>query len=192
MPEKYVDQVLVRQVLLWPRYWVADKGPVWLDSYQYLNNGAFSWRVGRWLVPEIREDGRKFVKIFNPGTKRVTVPVARLVALAWIGDPPINKPWALHKNSDASNDHYTNLYWGDKIDNAKDRVDIGNANLGPKAEKHYLSYLSPEQVVEIYKRVHLGESLTSLATEFHTTIHTVYDIKHQKTWASVTKEVSSQ
>lgn len=51
--------------------------------------------------------------------------VHRLVALAYLGDPPIDKPLALHKDGNKLNCHFSNIYWGDKSENGYDTVKHG-------------------------------------------------------------------
>lgn len=56
-----------------------------------------------------------------------TVKIHRLVALTYLGEPPIDKPLALHKDGNKLNCDVSNLYWGDKSENGYDCVEHGNS-----------------------------------------------------------------
>lgn len=73
-------------------------------------------------VKVLRDVDEKFV------TKRVHV----LVALAFHGKHPKNKPWALHSNDKKHDNRPQNVYWGCPELNAKDmkRNGISTAKLG--------------------------------------------------------------
>lgn len=43
-----------------------------------------------------------------------------LVCLAWHGEPPVGKTYALHRDGDPANFHPSNLYWGSAKDNSED------------------------------------------------------------------------
>src|SRR5699024_277444 len=51
--------------------------------------------------------------------------VHRLVAKAFLGDSPPNKTHVLHKDDIKTNNHVSNLYWGDDADNMRDMIKNG-------------------------------------------------------------------
>lgn len=78
--------------------------------------GAYSGRV----LATKNHQGYKFLSIFPDGGKQKTVGVHRLVALAFHGTPPEDKPCACHKDSNRKNNRADNLYWGSYLDNSAD------------------------------------------------------------------------
>lgn len=62
------------------------------------------------------------IKLFNNGIVK-TISIHRLVALTYLGDPPIDKPLALHKDGNKFNCDVSNLYWGNKSENGYDSVE---------------------------------------------------------------------
>jgi hypothetical protein len=77
--------------------------------------------------------GHLSVTLYSDDGDQWRVGVHRLVALAFIGLPPRDKPLACHKNGRPWENVATNLYWGDHIENAAD------------ARNHRLSAPNPHQ-----------------------------------------------
>lgn len=50
--------------------------------------------------------------------------------------------------------------------------------------------LSPENVIDIKKKIINGYSISSIAKEFHVTIHCIYRIKHLDNWAYIAPELN--
>ena len=122
MPEKKVCGIVLRQVFSFERYWIScDGNYLWADPLTVPVKHYTRSLPGTWVNISLTKKHRKAVRI----TGKAKIPVARLVALAWIGEPPKDKPWVLHRDDNCTNDHYTNLYWGDRDDNAKDRQRLG-------------------------------------------------------------------
>ncbi|WP_051233125.1 HNH endonuclease [Pseudonocardia asaccharolytica] len=55
-----------------------------------------------------------------------TAKVHRLVLLAFVGEPPDDKPNALHRDDDPANNCVENLYWGTRSENTDDSVRNGS------------------------------------------------------------------
>jgi hypothetical protein len=60
----------------------------------------------------------------------VNVRVHRLVCLTFHGEPPPNKPLALHKNGIKTDNRMSNLYWGDQEENIADMRAMGQKSGG--------------------------------------------------------------
>lgn len=52
--------------------------------------------------------------------------VSRLVLAAFVGSAPDDKPFALHRNGDPTDNWIGNLYWGTPKENMEDKVRHGN------------------------------------------------------------------
>lgn len=93
-------------------------------------------------------------------------PVHRLVARAFLGEPPKGKQLVLHKNGTRQDNRAKNLYYGDHFDNARD------------ARKHHQHKhkLNLRQVEQLRKRRAAGEKGRALAAEFGVSEQYVCDI----------------
>lgn len=111
--ERPVD---AREIPGYPGYWVTPDARLWNDKTKKCHSGSSDGRY--WRVWVIENGQRKKVKLH------------RLVCLAFHGLPPEGKPWALHKDDDKSNNHESNLRWGNQIDNVRDSFDNGSFPLG--------------------------------------------------------------
>lgn len=75
--------------------------------------------------------GRPLKPWISEGYARLTLPnktkvkVHRLVCRAFHGEPPEDKPFALHRNGDSLDNRADNLYWGDFVDNVADALRHG-------------------------------------------------------------------
>lgn len=86
-------------------------------------------RIGRHVLkPYKSKQGYVSVSL---GTSRL-FRVQRLVLLAFMGEPPHEKPMALHRNAIRDDNRLTNLYWGSAYENSQDMIRVGNAMDGSK------------------------------------------------------------
>lgn len=110
-----------------PRGWDNEKRPIeWrripgYEAYEVTELGQVR-RGLKVLKPRIEPRYRhEQVSIYANG-KQLRAAVHRLVALAFIGPPPEDKPFALHKNGRAWENHKDNIYWGNHAENTADMV----------------------------------------------------------------------
>lgn len=97
---------------------------------------------------------------------------------AWVGDPPFQEAFVLHKDDNFLNNHPSNLYYGDRFDNARD-LKANRKKIG----KDYPSQgRISEHVLEIRKRFHAGETIPELMKAFNETYSTIRCIVINKTW----------
>lgn len=143
-----------KQVEGWP-YQVSSKG-------QVRRTDVLPYRV---LVPMlVGRAGNKYeaVTLCRGGLFR-TFKVHRLVAEAFL-DPVPGKTLVLHKDGDRRNNTKKNLYYGDYVDNARDR------------RRHNDHALTLDQVEEVRRRRAAGEKGRDLAAEFGVSEQYVCDI----------------
>jgi hypothetical protein len=95
-----------------------------------------------------------------PGMKTPKhVKVSRLVALAFIPNPdPEHLPQVGHDDEDKDNNHWSNLYWTDALE---------NNNHGSRSERVAKSKCKPVLCVELNK---VFNSLTEAALEFNLSV----------------------
>lgn len=120
--------------------WLAIPG---FDGYEVSSLGGVR-SVTRTLADGRTFKGRTLKAWETHGYKHVSLPgkkmsVHRLVCLAFHGEPPLDKPWALHKNGKHQENTADNLYWGDAVDNARDAVKHGT-HPAPNQGKTHCKY----------------------------------------------------
>ena len=105
---------------------------IWKDipgydgKYKISNYGnVYSENIKRNLILGTEKGGHRTISLRKGKEKRL-YQVHRLVAQAFIPNPK-NKPFVLHKVgvNVGGTDHVNNLYWGDHIENMKDRKEEG-------------------------------------------------------------------
>jgi hypothetical protein len=77
------------------------------------------------------------------------------------------------------------LFKGSHTDNMRD-MSQKKRNNHPVGQAVNTSKLSPEQVIEIRKRLSNGEKQIPLAEEFGITQSSIWSIKHRKSWKHLT------
>jgi hypothetical protein len=132
-------------------------------------------------------DGRVINAILNKGRWHVSFapygqkPLHQLVCRAFKGPPPPGKPWSLHRNGIATDNHPSNLYWGTPRDNAADSIRHGT-KFAPRGERTPHAKLTEVQAREIKRRRASGERGCDLAREFKISQQTVCCIKMGRQW----------
>lgn len=96
-----------------------------------------------------------------------------------IGEPPHDKPLALHKPDVCHNPscmNYRHLYWGSHDDNMKDKLLDGTTSRG---RQHHKNKLTEQQVLAIRAD---SRSLTDIANEYGIHRKSVYQIQKRTNW----------
>jgi hypothetical protein len=107
--------------------------------------------------------------------------VHRLVAYAFIGDPPTIKHEVRHFDGNKQNNCRSNLSWGTRKENEEDKIRHRRTNRG---QRNGRSKLTLEQVSEIRRLLLQGNLLQrQIADIFGVTRMTISDIKGKRSWA---------
>ena len=95
--------------------------PHQVNYYASQNGEIWQWKNNQWLIVEqsIDHAGYKQVTLLTASYKRRCFRVHRLVASAWLGYRPPNVH-CCHKDDVKTNNHISNLYWGNAKTNAED------------------------------------------------------------------------
>lgn len=113
----------------YPEYAVTVDGRVFSVSLNWRGYGA------RELKQYPDPDGYLRVRLIK-NKKRVYFGVHTLVATVFLGDKPTKNHEVRHLDGDKNHNHYQNLAWGTKKENADDRERHGRTSRGEKhAEK---------------------------------------------------------
>jgi hypothetical protein len=118
---------------------------------------------------------RKQVKLHR-GNNLSTFNVARLVAQAFIPNP-LNYPFVLHLDDDATNNKASNLEWGTHQENcfqaaSRDRMRYG--------QEHWQSSLSDVDRSMAYEMLLEGERINDVAQKFNVSRQSISDLKRGK------------
>lgn len=109
--------------------------------------------------------------------------VSRLVLSTFIGNPPVNKPHAMHINDDKNNNRVDNLKWGSSQDNMTLKV---LHNRQARGEKNARSILKKEQVLTIRRLYKEGSyNQSELARTFGVSHGQVWAIVHSRNWKHI-------
>jgi len=130
----------------------------WRDARGY-------WRVSLWRDDRGRQQH---------------VPVHRVVALAFKGEPPSADHIVAHRDGDKDNNHHSNLRWATYQENSDDMVAHGTRLSGERAPN---AALTNEQAEEVLRRRASGEKLKDLASAFGVSLSAIQHLCGGKSFA---------
>ncbi|MBV9921114.1 MAG: HNH endonuclease [Pseudonocardia sp.] len=108
------------------RYEVSSHGRVRSMPFWANNRWGPMLRSGKIRSAKPDKRGYRAVWLSDGAGGLEKVRVHRLVLLAFVGPPPEGAPHGLHEDDDRSNNHVSNLYWGDQLENANDCIENGH------------------------------------------------------------------
>lgn len=115
-----------RSIPNWPEYEVSEFGHV----RRRLRGGSPIAKVGRRLRPS----PGLYAHVYLHGTAgRRHISIHRLVALAFLGEPPSRAHQVAHNDGNPRNNHYANLRYATPRENNADKIRHGTAARGEKA-----------------------------------------------------------
>ena len=181
--------------------------PGYETFYEVSSDGQIrSLRVARALKPGVDPRGNLKVLLYGGMFRRATVKIANIVAWAFLGPKPVDKPFVLHRDDNKNNNSLSNLYYGNNSDNQKDAYRNGrvsplsvasvhkkalatkrrrNSFNSPKGEQHYKARLNLSDVQEIRRQYHAdGARLCELARCYQCTEQNIFRIVNNITWIS--------
>jgi hypothetical protein len=164
------------------KYKVSTHGRVWsCDRREEIANRHpkpyFRLRKGKFVSPRISNSG-----YFQVGLVDKRVLVHRLVAEAFI-ETETNKLEVNHKDGNKLNNHFSNLEWATRKENALHSTRTLKKNIGSQVAS---SALKEEQVLEIIELLNAGESQISVANKYGVTNHAIFRIQHGYNWSHIT------
>ena len=134
---------------------------------------------GRMLKPLPEKNGYVRVTFSADGVAHRHL-LHRLVLLAFVGECPAFHE-CRHGDGVRANCSLTNLCWGTRSDNAKDRIRHGT-HVNNRGERHGMTQLSNEDAISIFAKRRGGASLREIADDFSVSISTVCQISRGKSW----------
>lgn len=151
-------------------YYITDTGEV----YSNKSNSK------RKLKMFTGKDGYLCVNICHNGTRR-QIKVHRLVAEQYLPEQPSIQHEIRHLDGNPQNNHYINLQWGTRKENADDKERHGRM---PRGERHYRAKLTWDQIERIRLlngKVERGY-WANLAQALGVNKTTIYSVLLNKSW----------
>lgn len=168
-----IDGKIIKVIPEYPEYGASECGEV----YRITKKKKMAKRV-----TEIRGYKSYYTRIcmFN---KPKNVKTHRLVALAWLGQPPSDIHTDInHKNGNSLDNRVSNLEWCTKSQNQRHAVETGLKGVG---EKLYNSQLTDNQVHEICKKLQDGALTKDLSDAYNVSKDIIRKIKAGDTYFHV-------
>lgn len=153
-------------------YYITDDGKVWSE------------RTQKFLSFQYDKNGYVKVQMRSTDNKSHRYSVHRLVLENFKPVENMENLQVNHIDGDKKNNNLTNLEWTTSEENIRHAIDN---NL--RATINGASKLTPEQVIEIYRRATNGERNIDLGKEFNIHPDQVGRIKNKKAWKEITSSL---
>lgn len=127
------------------------------------------------------KDGYLFLALSQDGRQR-SMRVHRLVALAFIGEAPPGEPEVRHMDGRLRHNHYSNLAYGTRAENLRDRRRHGNDPIGGRNGR---AILNEDKVRVIKVRLAGGEKQADIARDYKVNKHVISQIATGRNWSHV-------
>lgn len=166
------DGTEVKTIPGFPDYAISRDGRVWSKPRKY------STHNGKWLIPQCKVDGHLGLRLSERG-QGYSRPIHRLMLETFIGPRPDGLE-CRHLNGNKQDNRLSNLCWGTRSENEKDKVRHGTANLG---ERHGQSKLSEQNVRMIIYMYRTGLFLQrEIAEIYNISISIISRIVNKQIW----------
>lgn len=162
------------------KYQVSSDGKVMSMTREFIRRNGRPQRVDGGLRVPVKSRGYDRVNLSANG-RCVTIPVHKLVALAFIGPRPAGMQVA-HWNGVKTDNRVENLRYATPKENGEDAKRLGEKSNMPRGLNHHNAKLSPEIVREI--RGSVGPQ-SKIASKFGITQSHVQRIRSGKVWTHV-------
>jgi hypothetical protein len=174
-----------KDVAGFPNYQISNLGRVLskerVELYDVKGSTRKRVRRAKILRWSFNTHGYPSVELWDGGTKGSRLLIHRLVALAFIGPPPVGRDWVLHRDDNPLNCYVKNLRWGTPLDNTNDRNLNGNTVRG---ERQHCSRLTEKDVLKIRKKL-MALPNETIGNMFGVHKDTIRDLKSGHTWKHV-------
>lgn len=162
-----------RTIQDWPDYAVSNHGRIQrITTYGRGVEGT----IRKYLIVA----GYPAVTLTNRDGRRKLIHAHRLVAFAFIGEPPSPNMEVNHIDADRLNPKLDNLEWVTKSRNRKHGYEVGYANA--KGERNGHSKLAHADALTIRAHSNNRSEWPSLAVRFGVSFATIRDVATARTW----------
>lgn len=153
-----------------------------LGNVKPIKKSKYSPAKGEFLKPGFKQKGYKHVTFYHDGQKK-QADVHRMVALAFIGQPPEGKNLVCHLDDNKLNNIADNLIWGDNADNMRHMVEHRRSLVGSKNPRALLNDVKVRTIRRLYAEG--GVSQTSLALQFGVNQTIISKVIRRQSWKNV-------
>ena len=144
-------------------------------------------RVGRILKQYTNTDGYQNVGLMPRGGKKgKTLDVHRLVAMAFLGEPPTSLHQTAHNDGNPNNNSIDNLRWATSKENSGDREKHGRTLHGSRSP---LACITEADVIRLFMLVLHGDGTSAAAHEIGIARSTAQNILQGRSWSHVDPEM---
>lgn len=157
-----------------PGYEVSDRGRI----RSFMPKNGFP--IPHLRHPFVDRDGHHVLTL-RVNKKSHFRSVHRLVALAFLGNPPTGKNEVCHKDGNPSNNRLGNLKWGSTADNTADRIRHGRTFRG---ERKIVQRLTKADAARAHELRSEGLGLQEIADELKVSFSHVSAIIGGRRWRS--------
>lgn len=173
---KVPEQTVWKSVKGFSKYEVSE------DGYVRLKVKTRTRMEGHVLKGHLNQ-GYRLYKMVNDYDEKVVISAHRLVALAFIGDPPSDVHQVAHGDGNRLNNHYKNLRWATAQENTNDKFKHGTVLSGSENPR---ALLTEEQVRKIRKE-YKGKygDIQRLANKYGLSHSAMYSVCHGLNWREV-------
>ncbi|XZE56679.1 NUMOD4 motif-containing HNH endonuclease [Planctomycetaceae bacterium SH139] len=141
--------------------------------------------AGYILKPTLDHEGYPRYQLSRRG-RYWTVKAHRLVAIAFLGEPPFVGAHVAHYDGNRDNSRLSNLRWATPQENEADKKRHGTVKAANPGERHHFAKLTEELVGRMRSHVAGGQAIKSTARQFGVAYLTAYDAIVGNTWNCVT------
>ncbi len=154
----------------------------WLPNYGISDDGrVYSYLTNRWLKGVSQStSGYPQIRLMVNG-KAKTLPIHRLVAEAWLGEPSEGTE-VNHLNGDKTDNRAANLEWVTRSKNIRHAQDSG---LIPTGENRHNAVLTHEDVRRIKDQICCGARNRDIAIQWNMPPGHISNIRTGRIWAQI-------
>ena len=178
--DSVTEQVEYRDIENFPGYRVGNDGSVW-SRWRRVSNQTIQGNTWKRLSPSPDSRGRLQVLLCKGG-RPYTRKVHRLVLEAFIGPCPEGMEACHDPDRTITNNHLHNLRWDTHKGNCADKKRHGTSQHG---ERHGMAKLCEKDVLDVRRRLALGESQKAVAVFYGVRPGTIGFIAARKTWSHI-------
>lgn len=176
LPREPLENMEWRRVKGFSRYEVSEFGHVRCST-------KLRTRCAGHILKGVVTGGYRRYKMVNDQGTKVSIGAHRLVALAFIGDPPGKEYQVAHGDGNSLNNHFTNLRWATPKENAQDKFKHGTVLSG---EQNPRAILTSNQVMSA-RREYQGKygDIARLAKKYGVAHSTMFSVISKQNWRGV-------
>lgn len=153
-----------------------------LGNVKPIKKSKYSPAKGENLTGGVSSGGYRFMWLYHDG-KRKACFVHRMVALAFIGEPPEGKSVVCHLDNTPLNNRVENLIWGDNFDNMRHMVEHRRSLVGAKNPRALLNDEKVRSIRELYAKGNVSQ--TEIARKFGVDQTIISRVIRRQSWRNV-------